>query len=77
MRRCLQGLGLAIIMAAFFAPVSAEAEPFRFMRIGDKDGFGFLETKNLVRWAFLTPDPPSSWWSLRPNRPNRSSSIPG
>jgi hypothetical protein len=47
---------LALFVAAFFAPASAQSEPFRFMRIGDKDGFGFLETKNLVRSAFLTPD---------------------
>ena len=43
-------------MAAFIAPASAAAKPFRFIRIGDKDGFGFTETKNLVRLTFLTPD---------------------
>ncbi len=38
----------ALLMSAVFAG-SAWAESFRFIRIGDKDGFGFASTKGLVR----------------------------
>lgn len=56
MRRALQILGLAIFVAALPLPAPAGAEPFRFMRIGDNDGFGFLDTRKLLRSAFLTPE---------------------
>ncbi len=42
----------ALIACALTAP--ATAEPFEYIRIGDKDGFGFAATQSLVR---ATPPP--------------------
>lgn len=44
-RKWMAALALAIIML----PGVALAEPFRFIRIGDADGFGFTDTSQLVR----------------------------
>jgi|TARA_B100000315_G_scaffold113280_1_gene103876 hypothetical protein len=52
-RRILLASALGAILCA---PAPAIAEPFRFIRIGDKDGFGFTDTKELIRSAFLAPD---------------------
>ncbi len=48
----------AVIGGAILAvPITAHAEPFEFIRIGDNDGFGFAATGQLVR---ATPPPHSS-----------------
>ena len=44
-RNWMAALAVAIIML----PGVALSEPFRFIRIGDVDGFGFADTSQLVR----------------------------
>lgn len=44
-RNWMAALAAAIIML----PGVALSEPFRFIRIGDVDGFGFADTSQLVR----------------------------
>ena len=39
------------LIALTLAATPAAAEPFKFIRIGDKDGFGFTNTKSLKRAA--------------------------
>jgi len=47
----------AIVMSAIFA-ASASAESFRFVGTGDKDGFGFTQTKGLVRGHYQIVNAP-------------------
>ncbi|MHA1570804.1 MAG: hypothetical protein ACTSWM_03200, partial [Alphaproteobacteria bacterium] len=42
-------LAAIIVGLAIISPISAAAQPFEFVRIGDKDGFGFASTAGLVR----------------------------
>jgi len=42
-------LGLLVVVLAIGDASTASADAFRFIRIGDKDGFGFKDTKGLIR----------------------------
>jgi hypothetical protein len=46
--------GILAIGALSVAPMTAAADPFNYIRIGDLDGFGFASTTGLVR---ATPSP--------------------
>ena len=46
--------GILAVAALSLAPMTATADPFNYIRIGDLDGFGFTSTAGLVR---ATPSP--------------------
>ena len=52
-KHCLAIFHVTLVMATA-NPLTAQAQPFEFMRIGDQDGFGFTTARSLIR---ATPPP--------------------